>query len=224
MRGAAAASRRPVSEGGWRAAWSGACSQIPVTKSVCEDNGGIWWGKGATDPATRGIPADGLKYCCDVNVWQANRGAPTYTIQPLDSKAIRDEHYKIVDNYTLDWDKDTNACYPHPTREFYEINEHAPVPMIDRSGQDLLPGGLTPSQQQTYDFLSAQLDSLLRSQPTCWGDGNLDGVVNALDVAEWSAYADFDGQSSWYDFNKDGLTNSFDLGVVQFFLGSTCRQ
>ena len=32
------------------------CSHIPVSKSVCEDNGGVWWGAGATDPSTAGIP------------------------------------------------------------------------------------------------------------------------------------------------------------------------
>ncbi len=47
-------------------------------------------------------------------------------------------------------------------------------------------------------------------------------MVNAEDVAEWSLYANFDGQSSWYDFNKDGLTNAFDLSIIQFFLGKTC--
>jgi len=198
------------------------CTQIPVTKSVCEDNGGIWWGKGATDPATRGIPADGLKYCCDVNVWQKNHDQPTYTIQPLDSKAIRNDRYKIVDNYTLDWDEAGNACYPHPTREFYGINEDAPVPRLDRDGDDLLPKGLNAIQQANFDELSTELDALLRSQPVCWGDGNIDGVVNGEDVAEWSLYANFDGQSSWYDFNKDGLTNAFDLSIVQFFLGKTC--
>jgi arylsulfatase A-like enzyme len=201
---------------------SSTCTQIPVTKGVCEDNGGIWWGKGATDPVTAGIPADGMKYCCDVNVWQANHGKDTYTIQPLDSKGIRNDHYKIVANYTLDWDSATNACFPNPTVEFYEINEAVPKPMLDEDGDDLLPKGLTPIQQVNYDFLASELNALLRSQPTCWGDGNIDGVVNGLDLVEWSAYASVDGKSSWYDFNQDGLTNEVDLAIVQRFLGTTC--
>src|SRR5262249_6334218 len=45
------------------------CSQIPVTKTVCEDNAGTWWGKRADAPITHGIPPEGLPYCCSVNVW-----------------------------------------------------------------------------------------------------------------------------------------------------------
>ena len=67
------------------------CTQIAPTKGVCEDNNGIWWGPGATDPSTAGIPADGLKLCCDVAVWQANHHAQTIStdIYPLEAFAIR---------------------------------------------------------------------------------------------------------------------------------------
>ena len=36
------------------------CTQIAPTKGVCEDNNGTWWGAGATDPITAGIPPSGL--------------------------------------------------------------------------------------------------------------------------------------------------------------------
>ncbi len=53
-------------------------------------------GRRRHDPLTAGIPADGLQYCCDVNAFRANQGQPGYTIQPLDSVAIRNDRYKIV--------------------------------------------------------------------------------------------------------------------------------
>jgi hypothetical protein len=107
------------------------CSHIPVSKSVCEDNGGVWWGAGATDPSTAGIPPQGLTYCCDVDIWLANQGQPTVTILPQAAEAIRNERYKLVRNTTKDYDPSTNACVNTQTTEFYEINENIPVPKID---------------------------------------------------------------------------------------------
>jgi len=89
-----------------------ACTQIPVSQSVCEDNAGIWWGSGATDPVTAGIPPGGFTYCCEVNVWRATRGQSTYTIQPLDSTAIRNDRYKLVRNGFQAYDAAANACVP----------------------------------------------------------------------------------------------------------------
>jgi arylsulfatase A-like enzyme len=197
------------------------CTQIPVTKSVCEDNGGIWWGAKATDPVTAGIPATGLLYCCDVNIWRANQGQSTYTIQPLDSVAIRNDHYKIVSNFVQDYDEAANACAPVTTNEFYAINEAVPVPLIDTAELDLIPlGPLTPDQQSNYNSLSAQLTAVLGSQPACPGDGNIDGAVNGHDLNNWLAYALASGKSSWYDINMDGLTNLSDLALIKRNLGA----
>ena len=81
------------------------CSQIAPTKGVCEDNGGIWWGPGATDPSTVGIPAEGLQLCCDVAVWQANHAQTISTnIYPLEAFAIRNASYKIVINNYQSYD------------------------------------------------------------------------------------------------------------------------
>ena len=40
------------------------CSQIPVSKSVCHDNDGIWWG---AEPDYADVPASGYTQCCEVN-------------------------------------------------------------------------------------------------------------------------------------------------------------
>jgi len=200
---------------------SSTCTQIPVTKSVCEDNGGIWWGAGATDPVTAGIPANGFQYCCQVNVWRANQGQPTYTLQPLDSVAVRNDRYKVVSNYFQDYDAATNACAPTLTSEFYEIDEAIPKPRIDEAQDDLLAiAPLTPEQQYNYDMLSWRMREVLGSQPACPGDGNVDGTVNRLDLVNWFVYAFGDGKSSWYDIDMDGLTDLRDRALIAANMGA----
>jgi hypothetical protein len=200
------------------------CSQITPTQGVCTDNGGVWWGQGATDPATAGIPAEGLKMCCDVNVWQATKGQPTYSILPMSQVAIRNDRYKVVNNSFQGYDAATNACVPVQSAEFYEIDEAVPIPKLDREDSDLLAlGPLSFRQQVNYDALTAQLQRLLASQPACPGDGNIDGVVDGRDLVDWDEYrALAQGKSSWYDFNLDGLTDGTDLATIQQNLGTQC--
>jgi len=202
------------------------CTQIPVTKGVCEDNAGIWWGAGATDPVTAGIPATGLTYCCDVNVWRANQGQSTYTLQPLDSVAVRNDRYKVVSNYFQDYDDANNLCFARTTSEFYQINEDVPKPRLDEDGTDLLQlGPLTPLQQANYAALTAQMMQVLDSQPACPGDGNIDGVVNGRDLENWLGYRLLTlGKSSWYDINMDGLTDYQDLALIRKYIGTKCAQ
>ncbi|MDP2319742.1 MAG: sulfatase-like hydrolase/transferase [Acidobacteriota bacterium] len=207
---------------------SSTCTQIPVTKGVCEDNGGIWWGAGATDPLTTGIPQGGLTHCCDVNVWRASRGQPTYTIQPLTSVALRNEHFKIVRNEARPYDAAANSCVATATTttEFYAIDEHAPRPKLDTADANLLNQDLTPLQQQNFNALNAELQTVLGSaRPPCPGDGNLDGVVDDADRRQWQYYtAGASGGSSWYDFNLDGKTDGLDLAIIRENLGKTCAK
>lgn len=195
------------------------CTQIPVTKSVCEDNGGIWWGQGST---VEGIPAGGFKLCCEVNTWL---GQPTYVIQPLSAVAIRNDRYKLVKNSYQDYDAASNSCVAVETDELYAIDEAVPVPTLDREGTDLkAKGPLTLLQQLNYVVLTTQLAKILDSQPACPGDGNIDGEVNGQDIMDWQVYrALARGESSWYDLNLDGLTNTADLAIVQQNLGTQCR-
>jgi arylsulfatase A-like enzyme len=209
---------------------STSCTQIPVTKSVCEDNAGTWWGAGATDPATQGIPAGGFQYCCQVNEWQAAKGATTYALQPLGAVAVRNDRYKVVRNTfvgnpTPDAQNPPN-CAPQQTEEFYAIDEAVPLPLIDRKELNLkLLPSLTPEQQSNYDALSAQLLAVLGSQPACPGDGNIDGVVDATDEADARSFqALARGGSSWYDINQDGLTDAADLQLIAQHLGTQCPQ
>ena len=164
------------------------CTQIAPSKSVCEDNNGIWWGQGAIDPSTAGIPAEGLKLCCDVAVWQANHGQTISTdIYPLEAFAIRNPLYKFVINSYQAYDATSKSCVATATKEFYQINEKVPVPKLDTADADLLATGnpLNRQQQKNYNALTLQLMKLLASQPACPGDINLDGIVIYFDVGVW---------------------------------------
>lgn len=203
------------------------CTQIPVTKGVCEDNSGIWWGAGADHPVTTGIPAGGLTYCCEVNAWLASRGQPTYTIQPLSSVGVRNGQFKLVTNELRLYDAAANSCMPAPTTvtEFYEIDERAPAPRLEAPDRNLLRQPLTPVQQQNFDALSAEMKATLASKPpACPGDGNLDGVVDDADRRQWQYYAAGSGGSSWYDFNLDGKTDGLDLAIIRDNIGKACPQ
>lgn len=69
---------------------------------------------------------------------------------------------------------------------------------------------------------------MLASEPTCPGDGNRDGVVDAEDLANWRRIASDWGLSSVYDFviggYYDGLTNQRDGDVIQRNLGKACAK
>jgi arylsulfatase A-like enzyme len=201
------------------------CSQIPPTIGVCEDNAGTWWGPGATALITAGIPPEGLKYCCNVNRFLAGTGQ-SFSPEPLSSIAIRNKHFKLVSNFTQTNDPTTNDCVPTQTAELYLLDEVVPKPRLDKVDMDLLQKShLTPKERKNYRKLTKQLAALLDSQPPCPGDGNIDGVVNGKDLADWNTYALLSqGKSSWYDFNLDGLTDSTDLAVVQQNLGMKCKK
>ena len=194
------------------------CTQIAPTKGVCEDNNGIWWGAGATDPSTEGIPADGLKLCCEVVKWQVDHNLQPIVSQiyPLAAKAIRNKDYKLVLNTYEAYDPASDACIPSSTTEFYQINEKVPTPLLDGAGDDLLTNQpkLTPRQRRNYNSLNAEFTSLLASQPVCAGDINLDGVVNYLDIAEWGNLQALSTGSSWADINQDGVTDAADLAII----------
>ncbi len=204
------------------------CTQIAPTKGVCEDNNGVWWGAGATDPSTKGIPPQGLQLCCQVAVWQRDHHQTIATdIYPLEAEAIRNNKYKLVINQYQGYDSAANSCMAKTSTEFYEINEKKPPALkLDKAGTDLLASGipLGPEQKKNYVALTAQLKALRASQPDCPEDINLDGVVNRRDVAQWGFFQKLSGgYSSWADINLDGLTDLQDLEIVLQNQGN-CRK
>lgn len=189
------------------------CTQIPIAKSVCEDNNGVWWGPGATDVSVINAPT-GYQSCCQVNQALFNAGQSQITINPEISTGIRNARYKIVRNTVQTYDSVADSCSSVVTNEFYEVDQARPVPKLDDEQFNLLLQPLDPSLQATYDDLLAQMNSILASQPSCPGDGNIDGTVDAQDASDWqSIVANWIG-SSVFDFNFDGATDTQDLQTI----------
>ncbi len=197
------------------------CSHTPVSKSVCEDNGGVWWGVGADHPD---VLEPDLEHCWEVNRAIYNDDSASYetnriAMAPTVYQAVRDDEYKLVRNRALDFDVDSETGVGVTTDELYLIDQATPMPTLDRANSNLLADDLLPEAQARYDALVAELESVLASQVACPGDGNGDGVVDATDFAELTRIlAEWSG-SSTYDFDQDGDTDEADLAVVEANLG-----
>jgi len=93
---------------------AGGCSQTPVSKSVCEDNSGVWWGEGADDPDVLEVldaskVETPLKQCWQVNqaVYKSNPGnyeANQISTNPETYQAVRDDRFKLVRNTATVYD------------------------------------------------------------------------------------------------------------------------
>jgi hypothetical protein len=195
------------------------CVQIFPQQQLCEFEGGTWYGPGNPD-----FP-DGLSSCCAVNTETGN----DFTILPDSALAIRNDRFKLVQN-----ERPNCTTGGDDTEfEFYEINESAPLPKIDRpDGQfannlltspTLSPQGLNPEQLANFNALFGELQTVLNSEIACPGDGNLDKKVNGKDLVDWQFFQTLSGgTSSWYDLNFDGLTNDADRAIIEQNLGTNC--
>ncbi len=206
------------------------CSQITPSAGVCHDNGGTWWGENpdwanpeSADYHGVTLPAGGFDQCCAVAKWQADNGyAPVTDIFPSLAYAVRNDDYKLVVNHYESYDATVaNGCAATTSTEFYQINEDVPNPQLDEEGSELPIGSLTAEQQENYDQLTQQLNDIRDSESDCPEDINLDGKVDAKDVAEWSKYQSLSTGSSWADVNQDGITDSADKTLIQGAFG-TC--
>ncbi len=203
-----------------------ACSHTPVSKSVCEDNGGVWWGIGADDPDV--IQGD-LEQCWQVNQaiyhddpdnYESNRYFMAWTIY----QAIRNEHFKLIRNHALDYDPNSDGPIELSAEELYHINQARPLPLLDLASNELLAEGeLGPIPAANHAELSQAIDALLASQIDCPGDGNDDGRVDQLDIDNYHAITAQWSGSSTYDFNHDGQTDAADLQTIMDNLGTVCR-
>ena len=194
------------------------CTQIPVSKAVCEDNNGVWWGTGATGSSVVNAPT-GYQSCCQVNQALFKVGQAQVTINPDISTAIRNDKYKIVQNTVKGYNVNSDACTSVVTNEFYEVDQAKPIPKLDNADLNLLLQPLSAQLQGIYDGLYAQLTTILASQPPCPGDGNMDGTVDALDMRNWLQVIKNWVLSSVYDFNHDGATNNTDAQTINSHLG-----
>ena len=178
-------------------AGGGRCSHIPVTKGVCEDNGGIGWGQGANDSDDPNNPGPvPMTHCCEVSSYQLKHGvaaADLPKIVPQANQAMLNGQYKLVRNFTKGFDAASDACVNQETEELSLVNQNLPIPKLDRDGDDLLATGgvegLTKPQQRNYHNLSKKLNSLIKSNILCKADENRDGVVDKKDLQEWETFS-----------------------------------
>lgn len=208
------------------------CTQVPISKSVCQDNGGVWWGSGYTDSTV--IPNGGVGYtsCYAVNqalYTQAGNMSTQVKINPEKSTAIRNNNYKLIQNYTQTFAPGTTAPNSVVSYELYEVNQAVPIPKIDNPDYPI-PTPYTGAALQAYNELYANLQSMLVSEPYCPGDGNNDGVVNAQDLSNWQKIYRFATSSNiWssvYNFMVNGVwsgvTSTADEQTIKQNLGVTC--
>jgi hypothetical protein len=210
------------------------CSQTPISKSVCEDNGGVWWGTGYTDPSVIGpsigpSSAQGYQQCWQVNqalYKQSQAQGSTYTpvtILPDTGAAIRNDSYKLIRNQIQTYVPSSDSNVPVINFEFYSINQNTPSPALDNPGSaNQLDPNSSPSLKAIYNNLLAQLNAVLASQPACPGDANIDGKVDSSDLGVWQIMVNLWKQivgailtSSVADLNYDGFTNDADAQIIQ---------
>jgi arylsulfatase A-like enzyme len=204
------------------------CTQSVFNKGPCEDDAGVWWGPGYTDPSvlTTGHPSDtGYRSCWEVNQSQYKASLPLTPIAPEITIAIRNGDYKLVRNTIQTYNPSTDTGGPVTADEFYQINQDVPTPKIDKADLDLMPtrSSWSAALAAQYEALRSRLDSMLASQPACPGDGNIDNTVSALDGSNWETLSQTWGVSSAYDFNLDGLTDNADLSVIASHPGACPR-
>jgi hypothetical protein len=206
--------------------FANSCSHIPVTKSVCEDNGGIWFGEGATGtyPGANDDPyqiPQAFTHCCEVQRWVNSIGGSPVSVQPLTSIGVRDvSGFKLVRNEKKDYIG--NACVDSSVDELYVVNQDEPLPLLDRE-ELLIEEPYSDIQQTKFNELSTYMNEVLASEPTCPGDGNDDGVVNATDLLNFEQLRRLTTGSSWYDVNQDGYTNLDDRQTIVQNLGRSCK-
>ncbi len=193
------------------------CAQLFTGAALCNDEGGIWYGSGATQQ---------FSSCCAISSAHLSQYPDGIQILPNFQTATRNEFYKLVQLQVPDC---STTGQDEPVTEFYPINEDLQNPQIDKSGDSLCtstgcPDGLSGDALSNFNQLLAAQQATLASEPACPGDGNIDKSVNQLDIQDWQLMATLsEGTSSWYDLNLDGVTDNQDLKIIQQNLANNCQ-
>lgn len=218
---------------------TGSCSQTPINKGVCEDNGGVWWGTGADDPSVKAV----VDECWQVNeaIYNDLGDKSTYTTAkvgqtPQRYYAARDDRFKLVISSWLDYDPTFPAVGTETNlEEFYQINQskNPALLRLDISGEEIHKmenGTVTidhldevPGAAPSYAALQAYLEAEFASEPSCPGDGNGDGAVNEKDVAGYQKTVKAWTGSSVFDFDHDGDTDADDKYIITSNFTPACR-
>jgi len=204
------------------------CTQIPVSKSVCEDNLGVWWGPGYDDASVVDNGGAGYQSCCQVNQALFKKGQAMIDILPESAATVRNDSYKLVQNTVQAYDSAADTCGTAVSTELYAVDQAKSSPQLeDPATNNLLARSPVPAEAQSaYDELLPKLEAMLAANPDCPGDGNQDGVVDDQDRINWQAIAQDWGLSSVYDFViggiADGVTDGADGLIVQQNMDKEC--
>ncbi len=221
-----------ASERSWPCMTANTCNDVLFpTESLCINNNGVWYGPSST------VPVEEAKTSC-CQIIDPSQGQ---SIFPVRQYATRDQNYKVVEMQNTDCaapleDGDTPA-FPwaeynlKTTYEFYDVRETKQNPTgLDNNNlasacpddpTTCLTGANVGRYQKLYDAMKATIASA-EPQNACAaiGDGNMDMVIDALDVAGWK---DFRGKGpSRYDINVDGFTDGKDRQIIDANLGTDC--
>jgi len=180
------------------------------TKSLCNTNGGTWYG-----PDGEGAP-NGYRTCCDV---RAALPESTFVDQPEYSRTVRRNNYKLVEQTY----RNCSSGVSEAILELYQVDNKPVAPLLDRADLNLLATGMTLSStdQANLEILQADLKAIVDSEVACPGDGNLDKVVDAADLAGYDKYKGLG--STVFDLNFDAQTDDLDLQIIRANLGKDCR-
>ena len=191
------------------------CTDFLISsQDLCEAELGTWFGPGA-EPQ--------YDTCCALRARSGPNGEYSkMQILPKKVWAIRNDTYKLVVSDWAQCDKVNKNPY-----EFYDLKPTPRNPVnplgLDNGPADLLKRPvLGPNQLANLEKLYGELLRVVTSEPRCLGDGNLDKVVNSLDLVGVQQMMAAGGGSSVFDFNHDGLTNDLDRQIVLDHYGTDC--
>ena len=183
-----------------------------TSQGQCQDAGGKWFGP-TTDQPNPMYPTS----CSILEAGLYN----SLTILPPSVWALRNSRYKLVQ-------VDRASC--QTSLGEYEFYDLAPNPPSNPLGLDLAttnlltngqPVNLLPEQLANFWELRFELQAELNSEPACYGDGNLDKLVNMDDALGVLRYW---GQPSVFNFEENGVTGSQDLLWVWRNFNNDCLQ
>lgn len=177
---------------------------ILTTESLCESQGGVWYGPTSTNPVAQATD------CCEL--WD-QLGEPTnFSVIFARQETITDGRWKLI----YDEQPDCLAAAGAAEYEFYDLSQCFAANQlfgrgIDNPSFNLVGTTMTPQQTEAFNRLKLKLTELQTNLEPCVGDITMNGVINAQDLGALFAYW---GQPSVADLNNDGITNGPDLTMM----------